>query len=139
MIEAIYDKVIMILKGMSETDESKCYEVYNYEKREFVLNTTTQIISEIQQGKSIEIIILQHFGEINTQLGNCIISFYNLFLKFYDDKERINLIGDFGSNILEKNESFYNASSKFVKERGIDKKLVIIGKIISVITNTTLD
>ena len=57
---------------------------------------------------------------------------------FDDDEKRIDLIEQFGNNIYINKDLFFDASSNFVKVRGIDEKIVLIGIIIRAITNITL-
>ena len=48
---------------------------------------------------------------------------------------RIGQVKNFGENILNNADLFLEGSSNFVKKKGIDAKLELLGKIIRAITN----
>ena len=145
IIEAIYDKVILIFKGMSDSNKMECYTNFAFEKREPILDLISKIIIEYQENPSqtFSEIISKYYLTIFFTLGgeflqNCLDLFINLYANFYDDEKRIDLIEQFGNNIYINKDLFFDASSNFVKVRGIDEKIVLIGIIIRAITNITL-
>ena len=58
-----------------------------------------------------------------------------LYIQLSDDAMRIGQVKNFGENILNNADLFLEGSSNFVKKKGIDAKLELLGKIIRAITN----
>ena len=141
-VETLYDKSILIIKGMSEQNYT-CYNTFVSNKTE-ILPVVNKIINLFQNPSSfpspIEIgLILASLGEVYDEIReNCDLDYLlGILLKFYDDENRIKLIEQYGKNIVNNIELFYSGSSNFVKERGIDAKLALVGKITRAITNFT--
>ena len=62
-----------------------------------------------------------------------------LFAPFIDYNSRVERIKTFGNNIQNNIDKFFDASSKFVKTRGLDGKLLLIGQILSAVTDFVFD
>ena len=143
VIGTIYDKAIVILKGMSEKNFS-CYNILENNKT-LILPVVMEIISLYQKNpgsivdfnKLIELIA--NMGDLGYELIKIcdIVKLYHLYLDLNDDEERITIVEQFGRNIIENINLFYYGSSNFVKVRGIDSKLELLGKVIRAITNIT--
>ena len=140
ILDIIYDKAIIIIKGMSEQSHV-CYDTLANNKT-VILPALIELITLFQnQSRIIDpddlVEILSKLGDISGKLVlYCnAISLYNLFKNSRDDEKRIDVIKTFGENILHNNQSFYDGSSNFIRERGLDAKLRILGKIIRAITN----
>ena len=143
VIGTIYDKAIVILKGMSENNYS-CYDILENNKT-LILPVVMEIISLYKKNpgsivdfnKLIE--LMAGMGDLGYELiEDCdILKLYHLYLDLNDDEKRITIVEQFGRNITENINLLYYGSSNFVKVRGIDSKLELLGKIIRAITNIT--
>ena len=93
--------------------------------------------SIVDFNKLIELIA--NMGDLGYELIKIcdIVKLYHLYLDLNDDEERITIVEQFGRNITENINLLYYGSSNFVKVRGIESKLELLGKIIRAITNIT--
>ena len=142
ILGTFYDKSIMIIKGMSEN-----YSCYNMlvDNKTVILPSIIDLIALIQKNNG-SIPGLQDLWPIIVRLGGLAIELVNacnisylspFYTNLTKDEERIKIFEDFGFNIVQNVDLFYNGSSNFVKERGIDAKLALLGKIIRATTNFT--
>ena len=73
-------------------------------------------------------------------LDDCkIVPLYGIYEDFIDYNSRVERIKTFGNNIQNNIDKFFDASSKFVKARGLDGKLLLIGQILSAVTDFVFD
>ena len=138
----IYDKAILLIKGMSDSKESKCYNIFKDEK-DILLDFIMELIPYIQTQSMEEILpyILLEMQTLIDQLPSnfsedCkIVKLIQLIYDFINYNTRIERIQTFGTNILKNIDKFFDGSSKFVKTRGFDGKLLLIGQILSAVTD----
>ena len=143
----IYDKAILLIKGMSDSKESQCYNTFR-DKKDILLDFFLELIPYIQT-HSEEISLSYIFklfsslvrkGLPMTFLDDCkIVPLYGIYEDFIDYNTRVERIQTFGKNIQNNIDKFFDASSKFVKTRGLDGKLLLIGQILSAVTDFVFD
>ena len=143
----IYDKVILLIKGMSDSKEPQCYNTFR-DKKDILLDFFLELIPYIQT-HSEEISLSYIFSLFSslvrkglpmTFLDDCkIVPLYGIYEDFIDYNSRVERIKTFGNNIQNNIDKFFDASSKFVKTRGIDGKLLLIGQILSAVTDFVFD
>ena len=143
----IYDKVILLIKGMSDSKEPQCYNTFR-DKKDILLDFFLELIPYIQT-HSEEISLSKIFslfyslvrkGLPMTFLDDCkIVPLYGIYEDFIDYNTRVERIQTFGKNIQNNIDKFFDASSKFVKTRGLDGKLLLIGQILSAVTDFVFD
>mgnify|MGYP006916146278 FL=1 len=144
LVETIYDKVMLIVEGMtnSTAKEKECVNVLVKNKVN-IINLSIKIIDAFKKGDNIYILIMNNLDKFTivdlTILANhCrVLELYKLYERCMDDEKRITLIGDIGENTKHNVDLFYEGSSNFVKVRGLDGKLVLLGKIVSSFFNLT--
>ena len=143
----IYDKVILLIKGMSDSKEPQCYNTFR-DKKDILLDFLLEFIPYIQT-HSEEINILYILSQISSLVSkglpnsfweDCKIGIlYGIYEEFINYNKRIELIQTFGIKIQNNIDKFFDASSKFVKTRGFDGKLILIGQILSAVTDLVFD
>ena len=143
----IYDKAILLIKGMSDSKESQCYNTFR-DKKDILLDFFLELIPYIQT-HSEEISLSYIFSLFSslvrkglpmTFLDDCkIVPLYGIYEDFIDYNTRVERIQAFGKNIQNNIDKFFDASSKFVKTRGLDGKLLLIGQILSAVTDFVFD
>ena len=143
----IYDKVILLIKGMSDSKEPQCYNTFR-DKKDILLDFFLELIPYIQT-HSEEISLSYIFSLFSslvrkglpmTFLDDCkIVPLYGIYEDFIDYNTRVERIQTFGKNIQNNIDKFFDASSKFVKTRGLDGKLLLIGQILSAVTDFVFD
>ena len=131
----IYDKAILLIKGMSDSKEPQCYNTFR-DKKDILLDFFLELIPYIQT-HSEEISLSYIFSLFSslvrkglpmTFLDDCkIVPLYGIYEDFIDYNTRVERIQTFGKNIQNNIDKFFDASSKFVKTRGLDGKLLLIG------------
>ena len=138
LIENIFDKVMIILEGMTEPEakEKKCIN-YLIKNKPSILNLAVQILPVIDNIAIVSQKMLEFIGKnpsaISVFYSSCAAErFIELYNKSIDDKKRIYLIEEIGERVKKRVDEFHEASSNFVKVRGIDGKLILLGKIISI-------
>ena len=140
--EILYDKAILVIKGMTTSESYLCYNTCKDNKDallDFILDLIPLLKSLPEDTPEYKIldmiysIIKPDFPYIF--LDNCqVYDLIRLFSRFRNYNDRIGLIKEFGTNIKTNNKEFYEGSSNFVKVRGIDGKLILVGKILSAVT-----
>ena len=147
-ISAIYDKAMLIVKGMSNPKPMNCHsELTLDESKKFIINLVRTIIKEVDQnpGTSIVDIIVGHYLEIYSSLGSELLydckidQILFIFVSLDKFNTRLDLFEMLGNNIAKNLDQFHSASSQIVKTRGFDGKFELVGKIISAITDIFLD
>ena len=141
ILGTIYDKSIIIIKGMSE-NELLCYDTLANNKT-VILPVVMELITAIKENQgqlpSEDKIfkIISKLGDVGNKLFEyCnLIGLYFFYTNLSDDELRIGIVNNFGVNIGKNADLFLEASTNFVKKRGIDAKLELLGKIIRAITN----
>ena len=143
----IYDKAILLIKGMSDSKEPQCYNTFR-DKKDILLDFFLELIPYIQT-HSEEISLSYIFSLFSslvrkglpmTFLDDCkIVPLYGIYEDFIDYNTRVERIQTFGKNIQNNIDKFFDASSKFVKTRGLDGKLLLIGQILSAVTDFVFD
>ena len=136
----IYDKVLLIIKGMSNSGEQNCYNLCKMYK-EGILASISAISPGDNYGK-IFLILLRFLPKdipISLLTSCKIANIYQLYNEFSDDDTRINLVEKLGKNIKDNCEQFFEGSSNFVKVRGLDAKLVLLGKVLGAVTGIKFD
>ena len=146
IMEIIYDKITLVIKGMTTSEEEECYNMLkNEDNKNFLLNIILKIISEISQaqpGQEISI-ISKYIQEIIQKLGGSFITYCQIekFLTFYIAiqyyNNRVEELDKVGNNIKRNNQTFFDGTSQLVKTRGTDGKIVLLGKIISAVLDIT--
>ena len=136
----IYDKLLLIIKGMSNPDKQNCYTITKNYKDGILAS-----ISEISPGQSFFDIfqIFMRFLPLSVTtslLSDCkVLYLLNLYEDFSNDDKRIELVETLGGNINRNSLQFFEGSSNFVKVRGLDAKLVLLGKVLGAITDIKFD
>ena len=146
IMEIIYDKITLVIKGMTTSEKGECYNMLiNEDNKKFILSIIPKIISEISQaqpGQEI-FIILNYIPEIIQNLNYTFLEYCQIenFIYFYtaiqNYESRVKKVEEVGRSIIENNQTFFEGTSQLVKTRGIDGKIVLLGKIISAVTNIT--
>ena len=140
--EVIYDKALLVIKGMTTSESYLCYNICKDNKDallDFILDFIP-LLKSIPEDAEIDQIIGMIYSIIKpgfpyASLYNCQVNdLIEFYLRFRNYNDRIELIKEFGTNIKTNNKEFYEGSSNFVKVRGIDGKLILVGKILSAIT-----
>ncbi len=143
----IYDKAILLIKGMSDSKEPQCYNTFR-DKKDILLDFFLELIPYIQTHSeeiSLSYIFSLFYSLVRkglpmTFLDDCkIVPLYGIYEDFIDYNTRVERIQTFGKNIQNNIDKFFDASSKFVKTRGLDGKLLLIGQILSAVTDFVFD
>ena len=146
--EFLYDKAILIIKGMTILEDYSCYNTCK-DKKDILLDVIMELIpllKNLPEDTPAFQILAMISSIIETKqdfpytfLYDCKV--YDLavfYQRFRNYNERIELIKEFGINIKNNNKEFYEGGSNFVKVRGIDGKLILVGKILSAVTGLHL-
>ena len=130
--ESIYDLLINVFKGLSATDENLCanYFVINKPK---VLEIIRSLIEELKSGKSFFSVIRGYaykFLNIGNILNDCRIM--HLISSF---KKLLSLEGikAMGGRISKNAETLYDYFEIIKSAKGLDNKLVYVGKCLKII------
>ena len=143
----IYDKAILLIKGMTDSKEPQCYNTFR-DKKDILLDFLLEFIPYLQtHSEDINIYYifsliysLESKGLPSTFWVDCKIDIlYDIYEDFINYNKRVERIQTFGINIQNNIDKFFDASSKFVKTRGLDGKLILIGQILSAITDFVFD
>jgi hypothetical protein len=144
--EGIYDKAILIVKGMTDDSdplkEPLCYNTLKNGKDKF-LPIFLGIIDKCKNGIDYTCLwsIIPAFED--DFLNDCkvydIVTALVSYIPFDSKNNKIRLIRDIGNNTQINKQLFFEGSSNFVKVRGIDGKLVLVGKVFSAMLNFKFD
>ena len=140
-MENIYDKIMVILEGVTDPKANK-KECVNFliKNKPNILNLAIQVIPVIEDSDKVTQImadfIIKYPSALSILISNCDgLRFKELYRYSIDDELRIDLIAEIGNYIKQNVDEFNEASSNFVNVRGIDGKLILLGKIISIMFN----
>ena len=140
-MENLYDKIMVILEGVTDpkANEKECINFLVKNKPD-ILNLVIQILPVIEDIYNVSLIMAEFISKY--PLAEQILfshcdgdRFIYLYSYSIDDELRINLIAEIGNYIKQNVDEFHEASSNFVNVRGIDGKLILLGKIISIMFN----
>ena len=138
-INVLYDKLLLIIEGMSAEGQYKCYNSFK-ENKVIFSNMLKDIFNSTDFDDAINIIIKDCL-EIDPILlldiyANCHIDKLLTFITNYKIKEeRIKIIKRIGNNIENNAEEFQKGSNGVVRKKAINDKIRHVGKIISAIFN----
>ena len=138
-INVLYDKLLLVIEGMSAEGQYKCYNSFK-ENKVIFSNMLKDIFNSTDFDDAINIIIKDCL-EIDPILlldiyANCHIDKLLTFITNYKIKEeRIKIIKRIGNNIENNAEEFQKGSNGVVRKKAINDKIRHVGKIISAIFN----
>ena len=138
-ISVIYDKILLIIEGMSAEGQYKCYNDFK-ENKDIFSNMLKDIFNSTDFDDAIQIIIKDCL-KINPFLlldigANCHIDEFLTYINnIKKDKERVNIIQKIGDNIEKNAEEFKNGSNGIARKKSFNNKIRHLGKIISAILN----
>ena len=143
-MEGIYDKLLLIIQGMSINEKGNCLTLLTEKKDKFIV-IFNKLISAFLNGEELKGLIgdiINFTLEIKdkTTLNNdChIMKLFNLYTSFKNDNARIKFFEDMGTNISKNSTIIQKEGSRFVFKRGINEKIVLIGKMARPILNITM-
>ena len=135
-INGVYDKIVCLLKGLSS--EGKCPAILMNNK-EKVIKLVNYIITTGINNINYFDIYMQSMEIDENMLDYCDpLTLISKVVQFQDYDSRRHLIEEAGSNIMKKYNEIYDCGKNFLKIRGIDGKLEVIGKLISIIMDFSL-
>ena len=138
-INVLYDKLLLIIEGMSAEGQYKCYNSFK-ENKVIFSNMLKDIFNSTDFDDAINLIIKDCL-EIDPILlldiyANCHIDKLLTFITNYKIKEeRIKIIKRIGNNIENNAEEFQKGSNGVVRKKAFNDKIRHVGKIISAIFN----
>ena len=131
-IDKIYDKIVIVFKGMASSDEYKCANTLAKSKGAMV-EIINNIIKDLKDGKKITDVLMSYIGKIMAIDGfmeNCkVIQLGTKIMSLANEKG----LKDLGYNIIEHAADIVNYFKQIVQASTLDDKLLIIGKLISVV------
>ena len=133
-LDMIYDKIVILAKGLSQNGEEKCSAnlVKNKEK---LMNIIQLVIADLNKGDELPAIIARYTLKILAVpgfVGECKV--FDLVAKVMALKEEKG-IKDIGYNLINNSAAIVAYIEEFKNAADLDAKLVVIGKIIKVVTD----
>ena len=130
--ENIYDLVVNVIKGLSANDEGLCANVF-IKNKDTMLSVVRSVIEELKKGKGLMDVIggyaIQLLG-VENLLSDCRVFSLISSVKDLLSVEGIKAIGD---RISEKADTLYDYFQKLKSAKGLDNKLVYVGKCLKII------
>ena len=145
-MEGIYDKLLLIIQGMSINEKGNCLTLLTEKKENFIV-IFNKLISAFLNGEElkgligdiINFIVSLGIKDYTTLDNDChIMKLFNLYTSFKNDNTRIKFFEDMGTNISKNSTIIQKEGSRFVFKRGINEKIVLIGKMARPILNITM-
>ena len=138
LLSSIYDKFLFVVEGMSAEKKRGCLDNL-IENKDTYLPELEKIIELIINGNEASYNFdLSNIFNYGSLIVDCkIFDFLGLLGKF--NNSRVLFFQDIGKNIENNAEKFHEGTSKFVRKRTVNDRLVLIGKISSAILNITFD
>ena len=150
VMDGIYDKLLLIIQGMTVNEKGECLNLLTNKKKTFI-KLFNEIITSFLNGDDLSNIFdnlinlirllpgLDIFKDVPILLYNCHM---NDMMKiqdgFKDDNERVKIFQRMGKCIHDNSTIIQKEGSRFVFKRGIDEKIILIGKMARPILNITM-
>ena len=135
-IDGVYDKIVCVLKGLSA--EGKC-PVILMDKKEKVIELVNYIIETGINNINPWELYMKSMEIHENMLEYCDpLTLISKVVQFQDYDSRRSLIEQAGRNIVERYIEVFDCGKQFLKIRGIEGKLEVIGKMISIILDFSL-
>ena len=132
--DSIYDFVFNFLKGLSITENGQCIKVYSNNKEE-IIQILNELLQGLEEGYDITNLIfpigMEFFG-ISGLISKCQVL---TLLDIYNRISTKDGIKEIGSTIYNNAETIYNLTNDLKKYNDLGDKLVVLGKILSIIFN----
>ena len=130
--ENIYDLVVNVIKGLSANDEGLCANVLKKNKKTMLI-TIRSVIEDLKWDKGLFDVIKTYLfplHRIENFSTDC--RFFDLLTSF-KDLISVKGIRGIGDRISEKAETLYDYFQKLKSAKGLDNKLVYVGKCLKIV------
>ncbi len=135
-INDIYDKFVVISKGMADSTAYKC-SANLLKNKDSLIPIITNITNAIKRGKTLYEAFLENdsaFGQIEGIFDDCNINNNLVIIFFLTSEEGIK---QFGKNIDKNADTLENLFNELMTTLDMDSKLLVVAKIIKITTGIT--
>ena len=132
-IGMLYDKLVILAKGLSENGEEKC-SANLVKNKETLMNIIQLIIADLSNGDEFSDIITRYMAQLIDVpgfVGDCNVLGVIAKVRGFTEEKGIK---DIGYNLITNSKTIVAYGEEFKNAADLDAKLLVIGKMIKVVT-----